>query len=193
MSLNYDPDNCCGSSDPTTCLENFAHGSSSGSSGSGSGTPNVCASVISILETCFTLTPALSPSASLATSGPSATALASCACYDTDGTYDPDQFDGYASDCQASGSAAHPTYFPLVTPLVGFCTNNAGGASAPGTATATTTSPTTAAMTSTQMGSSAMRTVCCWRTVFCDRDGCWCGHSFERDFDFVFSNDYEQI
>lgn len=163
VSLGYDPLNCCSSSDPTSCLQNFAHGSGSGGGGGGGGSgggANVCASVLSILDTCFTLTPSLSPapSATLDTSGPAATALASCACYDSSGAYAPAQFDGYASDCQASGSSAHPTYFPLVTPFVGFCTNNAGAA-APGSAAASTTVPPSAAATaSTQPGLSAVGT-----------------------------------
>lgn len=129
-SLNEDPDNCCASDDPASCLQNYAHGSGSGSGSSSVGnTPNVCASVIEMLDSCFSATPTLSPPASalVSTSGPSATALANCLCYGSDGTYDPDTLDNYASDCAASGSAAHPTYYPLVTPLQDFCTNNAGG------------------------------------------------------------------
>jgi hypothetical protein len=80
-----------------------------------------------MLDFCFSATPTLSPPASAlaSTSGPSATALAGCLCYDSDGTYDPDTLDNFASECAASGSAAHPTYFPLVTPFQGFCTHNA--------------------------------------------------------------------
>ncbi|RDW63585.1 hypothetical protein BP6252_11130 [Coleophoma cylindrospora] len=131
VSLHEDPNNCCQSSDPTACLQNYAHGSSS----------NVCASVISILTDCFSATPTLLPpnNVQVATTGPSATALAECACYDSSGNYYPDALDGYASECAASGSAAHPTYYPLVTPLQNFCNNNAP--SPVNNAVASTTAP----------------------------------------------------
>lgn len=64
-------------------------------------------------------------------------------CYDGAGTYDPDYLDNFAAECSSSGSAAHPTYYPYGSRLVGFCTNNAG----PASAAPSTTPPAAAAST----------------------------------------------
>lgn len=58
-------------------------------------------------------------------------------CYDHNGTYDPDVLDGFASECVGSGSAAHSTYYRYASRLNGFCTNNAGPATAEASTTAT--------------------------------------------------------
>lgn len=129
--IGLDPQNCCGSSLPATCLNNWVHNG-------GGATSNPCASVVSIIIECSSAHPALFPSGSIYTSGPQATALAGCMCHDQDGTYDPDVLDGFASECVESGSAAHPTYYPYASRLNGFCTKNAGPATA---AASTTTVP----------------------------------------------------
>ncbi|KAJ5491205.1 hypothetical protein N7539_002772 [Penicillium diatomitis] len=53
------------------------------------------------------------------------------------GTYDPSVLDDNASECVASGSAAHPTYYPYASVMSGFCSNVAGPASTPATMTMT--------------------------------------------------------
>ncbi|KAJ5540437.1 hypothetical protein N7494_005513 [Penicillium frequentans] len=137
--MGLDPKNCCGSSDPATCLYNWVHGGSGSTSGSNSesGSDNPCASVVEVIYTCSTASPSLFPSGSIYTTGPIATELASCLCYDSSGNDDASAFDAYASKCVSSGSAAHPTYYPYASRLNGFCSNIAGPAS------------TTAALTST--------------------------------------------
>ena len=75
-------------------------------------------------------------------------------CYDTDGTYDPDTLDGFASDCVASGVAAHPTYYKYGSLLNGFCTDNAG----PAGATASTTPGSAVASSSMDGGTTAATT-----------------------------------
>lgn len=139
MQLGFDPYNCCGSSAPASCIA--AHYSS----GSAIPTPNVCASILSILIDCSSIAPSLFPSSMIYTAGPHATALAGCMCYDDDGTYDPDVVDDFASECIASGSAAHPTYYKYGTLFQGFCTNNAGPitASASSTPVVVSTTPQT--------------------------------------------------
>lgn len=81
----------------------------------------MCASVVGIILSCSSASPQLFPSQTIFNSGPGATALAGCLCYDSDGTYDPGSFDGYASECVSSGSAAHPTYYPYASRLNGIC------------------------------------------------------------------------
>ncbi|KAG4442595.1 hypothetical protein IFR05_001925 [Cadophora sp. M221] len=125
--VNLDPQNCCNSADPATCLDNWKH------DGSGS-TPNPCYSVVSLIQVCSASDPGLFPSSSIYTSGRQGTSLAGCLCYQS-GTYHPELLDGFASECVASGSAAHPTYFPYASHLSGFCENIAG----PATAAASTT------------------------------------------------------
>ena len=135
--MGLDPKNCCGSSDPATCLNTWVHGSSGSTSGSSSesGSDNPCASVVEVIYTCSTASPSLFPSGSIYTTGPIATALASCLCYNSNGSYDASAFDAYASECVTSGSAAHPTYYPFAKRLDGFCSNIAGPASTTATLT----------------------------------------------------------
>ncbi|KAJ5674935.1 uncharacterized protein N7477_004869 [Penicillium maclennaniae] len=141
--IGLDPRNCCGSSNAATCLNTWYHGSS-GSTGSGSSGDNTsnnpCASVVKVIISCSTANPSLFPSGSIYTAGPIATEAASCLCYDSNGTYDPSSLDENASKCVASGSAAHPTYYPYASVLDGFCSNVAGPAS---TAAALTTTALT--------------------------------------------------
>jgi hypothetical protein len=101
--------------------------SNGGGSSDSSGTGNPCASVVSIIISCSSASPTLFPSSSIYTAGPEATSLAGCLCYDSDGSYDGSRLDGFASTCVASGSAAHPTYFPYASRLDGFCGNMGGG------------------------------------------------------------------
>lgn len=119
------------------------HGSS-GSTGSSSSedgnSDSPCASVVEVIFSCSTATPSLFPSGSIYSAGPIATEAASCLCYDSNGTYDPSVLDGNASKCVASGSAAHPTYYPYASVLNGLCYNVAGPVS------------TTAALTSAATG-----------------------------------------
>lgn len=128
--MGLDPKNCCGSSDPATCLNNWVHGSGGSTSGSSeSGSDNPCASVVEGIYTCSTASTSLFPSGSIYTTGPIATELASCLCYDASA------FDAYASECVSLGSAAHPTYYPFASRLNGFCSNIAGPASTTATLT----------------------------------------------------------
>ncbi|RFU26591.1 hypothetical protein B7463_g9749, partial [Scytalidium lignicola] len=162
--IGLDPQNCCGSDNPSSCLETWVHGSGGG--GGGDASSNPCASVVGIILACSSASPALFPSQTIYDSGPGATALAGCLCYDSDGTYDPDALDGYASECVASGEAAHPTYFPYASRLNGFCSINGPANAAPSTTApqpsssvpqthATTTSPVQVLTTSSAPKTSA--------------------------------------
>ncbi|KAH8807906.1 hypothetical protein F5884DRAFT_790462 [Xylogone sp. PMI_703] len=153
--IGLDPKNCCGSDDPASCLNDWVHngGGSGGSGGSGSGsgsTPNPCASVVEIILECSSASPSLFPSQTIFTSGPGATALAGCLCYDSDGTYDPDALDGFASQCVASGQAAHPTYFPYASRLNGFCSSIGPANAVPSTTPAVSTTSAAQATSSAQ-------------------------------------------
>jgi hypothetical protein len=89
--MGLDPQNFCGSDDPASCLYSWVN-----NGGGGNATPNVCASVVSIIVECPSADPGLFPSNSIYASGPQATALTGCMCYDQNGTYDP-ELDEFAS------------------------------------------------------------------------------------------------
>lgn len=137
-----------------------AGGSPGGGGSGGGGSGNPCASVVGILISCSSASHSLFPSRSIYTAGAQATSLAGCLCYDSNGTYDPDQLDGIASSCVASGEAAHPTYYSYGSLLNGFCSNNAqdGGASA--TVTPSDDSGSAAVTTPASAIVSAVRTPC---------------------------------
>ncbi|KAH6715615.1 hypothetical protein BKA61DRAFT_722771 [Leptodontidium sp. MPI-SDFR-AT-0119] len=148
--VNLDPQNCCDSDDPATCLDNWKH------DGSGS-TPNPCYSVVSLVQVCSASDPGLFPSSSIYTSGPQGTSLAGCLCYQSS-TYHPELLGGFASGCVASGSAAHPTYFPYASHLSGFCENIAGPATAAASTTNVSPDASTTSNTNTQTTDSSPAT-----------------------------------